>query len=372
MSSEYYSLEQAAEVLGIPTAEVNRLREKSQLRAFRDGSSWKFRKVDVDNQLAEIIKNRSKSGQAAGESDFDLLSLDDDAEETPTLLADQASFDSLASELPDEDGMISTAKDDTFSLEDDDLVMADDDLTLSEDSDLALKPNKASSSDVDLAVDDDLILEGGSSAQLDLAGDSGLSLLDMADDDLQPTTAGGSDDMIEFDDILSLADDDDLVVDNTSTIAIPVEDDFQLIPDAGGAMVDDSESASQVIALEEDNVFGGMDGSSGFGSAETPFVPVPNAAEPMPGSGFGSPAGGFGAGAPGEFVSSGPAFNPTPTSMEPSYGPVSVVILFFLASVLALSGVMVLDLIIHIWSWGEPFVISSTLMDMLAGMAGLK
>ena len=370
MSSEYYSLEKAAEVLGLPTAEVNRLREKNQLRAFRDGASWKFRKIDVDNYLAETIKNRGKSNQAAGDSDFDLLSLDDDAEETPTLLADQASFDSLTNELPTEDNMISLAsdkKDDIFAL-DDDLVTSGDDLILSEDSDaLVLEP--AGSSDVDLAVSgDDLVLDGGSSPQLDLAGDSGLSLLDVADDvELQPVDKGGSDVFLELDDdILSLID-EDAAPDNTSTIAIPVEDDFQLTPDSEMAITDDSESASQVIALEEDNMFGApTEGPSGF--AESPFEAVQ---EPVSGGGFGGPATAFGAGTTADFVSA-PAFSATPTSTEASYGPFSVVCLIFVACVLALSGVMILDLIIHIWSWGEPFVISSTLMNMLADMAGLR
>jgi excisionase family DNA binding protein len=86
MSSEYYTLEKAAEVLGLPTAEVNRLREKNELRAFRDGASWKFRKTEVDNMLAEIIKKRNKqqnigddsalintSGNEISDDDFDLL-----------------------------------------------------------------------------------------------------------------------------------------------------------------------------------------------------------------------------------------------------------------------------------------------------------
>ncbi|MDR2704943.1 MAG: helix-turn-helix domain-containing protein [Planctomycetaceae bacterium] len=392
MSSEYYSLEKAAEVLALPTAEVNRLREKNQLRAFRDGSSWKFRKVDVDNYLAESIKNRGKSEKSASESDFDLLSMDDE-EESPTLLADLPSFDSLMEEgLSIGDEMIdaaptsksatptgkgtSSVKSNDF-LADDDLMLSSDDLMLSEDSDilpnsvlsLSKSSSKASASDIDLAADDDLVLDGnGSSGQLDLAGDSGLSLLDVADNiDLQPVEKSGSDVQLELDDdddILSLVD-DDLAVENTSTIAIPVEDDFQLTPDASLMSTDDSESASQVIALDEESMFATPGGSSGFGT-DIPFAPAtPAAEETTPGVGFGATP--FTA-SPGEFVARTPETIPTTTEIQ--YTSWHIFWIVFATVFLILPGMMIMDLIIHIWSWGEPFVINSSIMDLFVGMFG--
>ncbi|MDR1140684.1 MAG: helix-turn-helix domain-containing protein [Planctomycetaceae bacterium] len=390
MSSEYYSLEKAAEVLALPTAEVNRLREKNQLRAFRDGSSWKFRKVDVDNYLVESIKNRGKTEKPAGESDFDLLSMSDE-EESPTLLADLPSFDSLMEEgisLGDE--MIEAAptsqttpstpkltlgkntldKKDDFSLADDDLMLSSDDLILSEDSDVlpdSVRPSvsKPSASDIDLAADSDLVLDGnGSSGQLNLAGDSGLSLLDITDNiDLQPVEKSGSDalELDDDDDILALVD-EDLAVENTSTIAIPVEDDFQLTPDAGFISADDSESASQVIALDGDNMFATQEGSSGFG--DIPFAPATPAAEPTPGLEFAGTTP-YTAG-PGEFVARTPEIVPQTT--EIAYTSWQVFFIVLATIFLILPGMMIMDLIIHIWSWGEPFVINSSIMDLLVGM----
>ncbi|MDR2755905.1 MAG: helix-turn-helix domain-containing protein [Planctomycetaceae bacterium] len=392
MSSEYYSLEKAAEVLALPTAEVNRLREKNQLRAFRDGSSWKFRKVDVDNYLAESIKNRSKNEKSAGESDFDLLSMDDD-EESPTLLADLPSFDSLmedgvslddkmidavpsspvASKITQEKNILDKKND--IPVMDDDLMLSSDDLILSDDSNVlpdSLSASKASASDIDLAADNDLVLDGnGSSGQLNLAGDSGLSLLDITDNiDLQPVEKGGSDAQLELDDnddILSLIG-DDLVVDGTSTIAIPVEDDFQLTPDTTGTGImaaDDSESASQVIALDEDNMFATSDGSSGFG-AEIPFAPATSAAteEPTQGASFGATP--FTSAPAGEFVARTPEMVSATT--EFTYTSWHIFWIVFATVFLILPGMMILDLIIHIWSWGEPFVINSSIMDILVGM----
>ncbi|MDR1965040.1 MAG: helix-turn-helix domain-containing protein [Planctomycetaceae bacterium] len=389
MSSEYYSLEKAAEVLALPTAEVNRLREKNQLRAFRDGSSWKFRKVDVDNFLAETIKNRGKSEKSAGESDFDLLGMDDD-EETPTLLADLPSFDSLMEEgLSLGDELIDAApaakpvslskpasekkapdvKSDAF-LADDDLMLAGDDLTLSEDSDVlpdSIRPSvSTSASDIDLAASDDLVSDGtGSSGQLNLAGDSGISLLDITDNiDLQPVEKGGSDAQLELaddDDILSLVE-DDLPVESTSTIAIPVEDDFQLTPDAD-FLPDDSESASQVIALDDDNAFAPPGGSSGFGT-EMPFAaPMGTAAEePASPTVFGtSPP--FTTAPVGDFTTTHRP-ETAPATIEITYTPWQIAGLVLATGFLILPGMMILDLIIHIWSWGEPFVINSSIMDL--------
>lgn len=375
MSSEYYSLEKAAEVLGLPPAEINRLREKSLLRAFRDGTSWKFRKVDVDNYLAETIKNRGKTDNtSAGESDFDLLSMDDDAEETPTLLADSASFDalmedglSMADEMIDAQPVASAGQDDDLSLDDDGLSLADDPAPVGRSN---------SKSDVDLALDDDdLVLDAaGSSPQLDLAGDSGISLLDVADDEveLQDADKGGSDVVLELaddDDILSLLD-DDTPAEHTSTIAIPVEDDFQLTPDSGPMIADDSESASQVIALDEDNMFGAPVEGGAFG-AESPFGVAPGMDTAGEAGAFAAATPFTSSAAPGEFVAATPAFA-APTVTEAAYSPMLVFFLVLVTALLAIPGIMMLDVIIHIWSWKEPYVVNSSIMDMICNMVGLK
>ncbi len=377
MSSDYYSLEKASEVLGLPTAEILRLRDSGKLRAYRDGASWKFKKVEIDNHLAEIIKNRGKAAGAA-ESDFDLLGMDDD-EETPTLLADAPSFDSILEDASVGENMVDASPkvaddDDLFALADDDLSLAEDNLSLAGGGvSLAKKPDVPSASDVDLATDeDDLVLDGGgSSAKIDLAGDSGLSLLDADDVELQSAEKGGSDVFLELDeddDILSLVG-DDMAAENTSTIQIPVEEDFQLSPDAGMGMADDSESASQVIALDDDNMFGSgpVDNSTTFGAAnESPFTTGV--------SGVSSPESAFGdfsaAPTPGEFTANAPAFSPAPTSTEASYSGLSLALILLALVGLTFSGIVMLDLIIHIWSWGEPFIITGFTLELLKGILG--
>ena len=344
MSTEYYSLEKTAEVLGLPPAEVNRLRERSQLRAFRDGSSWKFKKVDIDNYLAETIKARSK--QKSSESDFDLLGSSEE-DETPTLLAESASFDALM-----EDGL---------SMDD---AMVDTDAPKREHPSDGLTLADEPEGTVDLMLGDDEVVfdETGSSPKLNLAQDSGLSLLE-AEVELEMVEKGGSDIGLEVDDddILTLVDAES--AENTSTMAIPIEDDFQLTPGVN-VQSDDSESSSQVIALEE---AGGM-----FGEPVEPSFPPFGAPEPMgttPQSGDFA----FGGAIPlaenaDFFPASASAAFPHPTSSsEPTYGIGTIVMLLVCAFFLVICGCMSLDLIIHIWSWEEPFVINSTIMNLVAG-----
>ena len=343
MSTEYYTLEKAAEVLALPTAEINRLRERNELRAFRDGSSWKFRKVDVDNYLAEMIKNRGK--QKASESDFDLLGSDDE-EETPTLLADSVSFDALMEDgLTLDDEMVDAKTPPPKAT--DDLVLAD-----------------GQGAEVDLSLgDDEVVLDGtGSSPKLNLAQDSGLSLLD-ADVELEAVERSGSDANLEIDDddLLSLVEAE--TAEQTSTIAIPIiEEEFQLMPSAD-IHTDDSESSSQVIALEEDNMFGAP-----IGATTGPSFGTPSFGEPAPLDA--ATAGPFGGG-PGEFVASTMPTYAGPAFTEPEYKPWIVGFLVVNVFLLAVCGWFGLDLLINIWSWKEPFVINSTPLDVVAKLFGL-
>lgn len=396
MSSEYYTLEEAANVLKLPTAEVNRLREKNSLRAFRDGSSWKFKKTDVDAHLAEIIKSRS-APKSAAESDFDLLSADGD-DEAPTMLSGNQSFDSL---MEDNDGLsLNDSKLISANLpaspapkKEDDfeglMIDEESDFSLSDDSSIVIPiqqtvtpPEKqaqaASASDVDLASDD--LIPGSS---VNLAGDSGISLLESGGSG-DALKAMGSDAAIQFDDesdILSLVDSSSVLTEHTTTIAIPVEDDFQLTPDSRGGPVDESESGSQVIALDESSGSGSqviaLEEDSPFGALGTPsFTATPASGQPL-----GDSAAGFGgtfdaanpyAAPTGDFAAAVSPLSSVPARAEASYSPTLVTVLILTAFFLVLPGMMVLDLIIHIWSWGEPFVINSSMMDLFAGMAGLK
>src|SRR5262245_50328805 len=68
MSKKYLSIEEAAAQVGVSAAELNRLREKGQIRAFADRGTWKFKEEDVE-KLA-------RSRQADSDPDVPLQSYD--------------------------------------------------------------------------------------------------------------------------------------------------------------------------------------------------------------------------------------------------------------------------------------------------------
>ncbi len=49
MSKKYLTLEEASSFLRIAPSELNKLRERGEIRAFSDRGSWKFREEDVEN-----------------------------------------------------------------------------------------------------------------------------------------------------------------------------------------------------------------------------------------------------------------------------------------------------------------------------------
>ena len=337
MAQEYYTLERAAEILNLSTGEVNRMREQSQLRAFRDGSNWKFRKEDVEEALASLIKRRNQPEEVEEEELLTFGLAEEDAE-LPTLMAE--------TDLSDTD--------DGLSLTDD------------EDSDLGLALNLDetighASEEIDLAStpaldEDELVLGGGS--DLNLSGGSGLSLVGSSDEEA----------VLELDedsDILALVDSGNLSEMPTMLAGGEEVGTFDLIADADTD--EDSESSSQVIALDDDSPFGAE--MSDFGS------------EAFGGAGDFGPA--ESADAFGPAVSTddfGPATAPLskPTASgrspyEAAYSGKAVTALGLLCVVpVSLAGMMAYDLVRNMWSWGQPAVLSSPIVDMIAGILGWK
>ncbi len=355
MAQEYYTLERAAEVLKISTGEVNRMREQSQLRAFRDGSNWKFRKEDVEEALAAMIRKKNQ----VEEEEEDVLTFglvdENESDELPTLMADT--------------NMGRVAEADDLSL-DDGLSLADEDsdmgigLELDETIDHDSKPTDR----VDLAQpgpkleeDDELVL--GGSSDLNLSGDSGLSLADEEGNDFafNPSDDDAALELDEDSDILALADSEEHSEVPTLLADGGDGNEFDLIADADDS--DDSESSSQVIALEDESPFGMEEipdlGGSGFSEM------------PAASSDFGeaAPLSSSTAAA----YSSKPQAAPGPSPFEANYSGGWVTAMGLLCIVpVGMAGIMVYDLVRNIWSWNQPALLSSPLMNMIAGMLGWK
>src|SRR4051794_1185681 len=53
MAQKFTNLDDAADQLSISKERLTQLREAGKVRAYRDGSSWKFRSEDIDKLVAE-------------------------------------------------------------------------------------------------------------------------------------------------------------------------------------------------------------------------------------------------------------------------------------------------------------------------------
>ena len=368
--TEYYNLEKVAEVLSVPAAEVNRLREQSKLRGFRDGSNWKFLKEEVHTYLAESIKARSgtNDNRKPGDSDFDLGGT-----------ASPSSFDVLVEDaaLPDDSDLISVAP--ARPASDLDLAALDnDELSLAEETQISpliipkkMKPNEpvvqvvqddgedssalvlAESENSGIIVDESSVLEAGkSSPQLGLAGDSGFDVI----------VAGEDENNILF------------VAEEKTEVASPIMQEFELEP-SPQVLDDDSESSSQVIAIDafaesvkdadsfgHGNDFGAF---PGFDSDLHQTSPSASAGASDP---FGASASAF----PETFTAPVASVSSSRAAVPAEEYSTGMLIALALACVVMLfTGVLLFDTMQHMWSWSEPFMINSFFMDQIANLFGL-
>lgn len=386
MAQEYYNLEKAAEVLGIYPAELNEKREKGEVRAFRDSGDWKFKKDEIDALAVKLRSQKTAESEAAEGDSEDVLASEvelgeSDPSSAGTVIGtgEQSPEDSdikLEGGQPDLDD-IDQGKD-TGSFEELDLTI-DEDVQL-EDSQVALSDQdevRGASGDsaIDLAEgfeDDDLVLGGsGSGSDVAIGQDSGISLVDPHDSGLsldEPLELASDDDSLALgeDDMLTLSED----ADTEAPTELKADDDFLLTPleEAGE---EDTESGSQVIALDE----GGGDEAATMVGAGGGMAAMLD--EDLGGADFG-----VGAAAPLEAMPVGPAplGGPQPAAVgeplaagaaalpEAPYGKLAMAGLIGCTLLLLLSGMMAYDLMRNMWSWGGAFDVNSWLMDMVLGL----
>src|SRR5579871_283606 len=81
MAKKYLSIEEAARILGLEPKELNRLREKGEIRAFADRGTWKFRHDEIEELSRSLhadsdpevpIGDYRNFGQAARSGEIDL------------------------------------------------------------------------------------------------------------------------------------------------------------------------------------------------------------------------------------------------------------------------------------------------------------
>lgn len=373
--TRFYKTEEAAKVLGITPAEVNKLREEHKLHGYRDGMDWKFKGEDVDRLVArgkgdgeetDVLLSEVELGPA-GSSKSGTVIGGGPAEASPAESDIQLADSDLKLDAKGGPGA------DLSDFEELDLAL-EEDLSL-DDSKVPLAEGKKKAaakggSDVDLAKEDaedeDLVLGGsGSGSDITMGGDSGISLVDPADSGLsleEPLElATGGEETLELgeDDMITLSEETDL----DSPTELKTEEDFTLTPMEEGGEEEDSESGSQVIALDEVEEAavgaGAPAGRAAMLDEDFSAVPMVDA-----GGGLG-PLGPAPLGAPAD-MTAGAALGAQAAALpEAPYSGLNVFSLVLCTLILTIAGMMMYDLMRNIWSWDSGQVVSSPIMDFI-------
>lgn len=210
---------------------------------------------------------------------------------------------------------------------------------------------------IDLGLEDDeLVLGSGSGSDITAgAGDSGINLANPADSGLSleeplDLTGGSGIESLELgeDDMLVMDDDAGDDEGDAQFMLTPVEDGLDEESDSGSqviAIADDDEFGGEAIDMVEDDAFadaGGLEADGGFDDDVAATSPPPQ------------PAAGVAAASARE--------------EEASYSIWNVLSLFIVVGLLGFTGILMTDLINNIWSWDGNFSFNSSIMDAILSM----
>ncbi|MGQ9607154.1 MAG: helix-turn-helix domain-containing protein [Thermogutta sp.] len=385
MVQKYYTTKEAAEILGISPGEVNAMRERNELRGYRDGMDWKFKAEDID----EMVRQR-RTGAVTPPSFSDdeiVLGIDDlspavgssasgtviGGEKKPEEPADEIQLGGSDLDLLSSQSATEAAPSGGSSVIAAGAGLEDELLPLDENqeaSEAKTVSGPSGDSAVDLAggLDDDEVVIGGSGSgsgsDITLGGDSGISLLDANDSGIsleEPLELATGDESLELseDDMLML----DEAADTEAPTQLKTDEDFMLTPFEEVEEGEETESGSQVIALDTEPGTGSSPGMAGL-LGEAPLAPSMTPATAIPGGPFGGPAPGVGVGPAGAPM---PTYAPAAAVMgvEAPWGTLWNVLLIVTAVLLLLCGMMTFDLVRNMWSWNGPYSFNSSIMDAI-------
>ncbi len=382
--TKFVNLEEAARMLGMSPEQLVEARDRNEIHGYRDGASWKFKVEEVERYRKERGAGPSaEEGLPAG----DLLGED---EEDLVLLADEP--DQLVTQSPSTVIGSSSAKP---SADSDIRLAASDpllDIGSSGLSGATAEPETAES-DVRLVVNgatSDVKVEPSSSSALAAgAGSPGSSELELELGKVASTGTGdlpGSDEIAMDTDALSLSDEEELMLAASGTgsdVGLGSDTGINLAhPSDSGISLDEEPielGAVSSLELPEDEELPAAAAEEVELVADEEFQlePGPLATEEEESSAsqvidleptFGEPTG-------GEPVPLEPVTALEPAAEAyvpaappaPSYSLVNVLFLFCTVAVLALSGLLMVDVTRNMWSWSEQTDRSSAsmIMDML-------
>jgi excisionase family DNA binding protein len=429
MAGKFVELDEAAKMVGVSPEELVEMRSKGEIFGYRDGASWKFKQEEVER----VISNRaggSGTGSAIfseNEEDFEKrlsglsskILADKAQEEADSILVSEESLGVSSKgpstvigkgkkgeetgdsdiKLAPEGGDISTGSDKLVEAPGSKLNLGADasdalggsDLKLSGSGTGAMK--KQGKSDklelgegLSLHEDDDLEL-GGDDAEISLdqpgtgtrggsshgsgigsditlgAGDSGINLAP-TDSGLsleeEPLDLGGS--AVES---LELPEDDEVIsleseaADPDQATQLKADNDFMLSPgDSLGE--DESDSGSQVIALED---------SEGFDQEAATMLRA-DGGGPLAADAFQAAPGGDVTMMGGGMPAAQPVYVQVPVYEAP-YSVWNVLSLMLISIALALTGMMMVDVMLNMWSFNGQTTVSTGLMDTFIKTFGL-
>ena len=391
MAQKYYNSAEVAKLLGKSVDDVKKMLESRELHGYRDGADWKFKAEDIDKLAVNAPPTSDEdeggdvllSDAALGQSDTGLsgtvIGMSGAAPVIPDSDVRLAESDS---EIVDQSQATPPPKPastgDSKPFEELELDLAED-LTL-EDSSQMLKNafgQGGDSSLIDLGdskslgddnslEDDNLILGGsGAGSNLSIGGDSGISLIDPSDSGFSletPVNLGASDESLELGEDDLLAAEEPIAEDSSSMLQ--ADDEFMLTPLEEVTDEDDSETGSQVIALDTEEAEATATGAAAGSMAA--MLDEDFGAPAAVDMGMSAPAGEspFMAGQP---AVEGAAVSPSAYSFEAPYSVWQIVGLAFCVFLLMMCGMMIFDLLRTMWSWDEPFTVNSGLMDTILG-----
>ena len=397
MAQKYYSSEEAAKVLGVTVDDVKEMLERHELHGYRDGANWKFKVEDIEHFAKERPSEPSDSPEeevggdvllsevALGQSEMGasgtVIAMDGTGQAPPESDISIAGGDIKQGE----ESATPTAKkkDEVKSkvIEFEELNLSLDEDLPQEDSSVTLRniPIPGAMVDGGSAIDlgskeledDDLVLGGsGTGSDISIGGDSGISLVDPSDSGLsleQPLDlSGASGESLELDE------DEKAVAGEAADDAEPKTDDFLLTPLDEVTDAEDSESGSQVIALDTEEEEGAvMMGASG-GASMAAMLDEDLSAQAGLDMGMGEPM--IGAPLlgtqPGGLSESVPSMQPPAGLPEAPYSGLQIAGLVACVVLLMLCGMMTYDLLRNMWSWEGPYTVNSSLMDAILSLFG--
>jgi excisionase family DNA binding protein len=423
MAQKYYNVKEVAEVLGITSDDVKHMLDHRELYGYRDGADWKFKVEEID-QLAkqraaqpaetedeqeEVLLSEVELGQSsAGASgtvigmlrpqhpsaDSDLQLADSGIKlfegGMPAAPAAKDSVDKDPAAKEEVDTKLTQFENLDLTL-DEGLTLEESGITTNAPADggsnatMVAKANAEPSSNessVDLTgkelEDDDLVLGGGSGAGSDvtIGGDSGISLVDPTDSGLsleEPLNLGPA-----ADESLELGEDDLTTLPEASSSpapsAVKADDDFLLTPLEEAAEGDDSESGSQVIALDtESDDSATIIASSAPGSMAAMLDEDLSAGRPPLDLGGGTTLGDLGMGAgtmttePVGMAAGVPIARAGFALPEAPYKTLDIVLLGLCVFVLMFCGMFMFDLLRNMHYWDTAYSINSAIMDLILG-----